>query len=119
MAYEWIKVGMGFRVTCDTRDPRTLETLVDLTTLTGHLVYYKRPDGKTGSLTVDSYTSTAMVATVSATLNPLTVSSVLDKWKNGYHGPWEFYPYGLGAGSVPYRGKEGIVVVHPQWRNAP
>jgi len=100
MADEWIKVGQTFTVTLDTTP------LVTLTSYSGHLIYYKRPDGKTGTITPDSVGLTSMVGTVSTTLNPLT----------GTPGVWEFYPYCIN-GSIILRGKEDFVEVHPQFRN--
>lgn len=113
MADEWIKVGSSFTVTCDTRDPVTNLPLITLTDYTGHLVYYRRPGGKWGTLSPDSVTATAMVATVPASLNPLTGSG---RWPDGYAGNWEFYPYCQGSGSIEFHGKSDIVVVRSQWR---
>ena len=58
MADEWIKVGQTFSVTLDTTP------LVTLLSYTGHLIFYKRPDGKTGSFAPDSVGLSSMVGTV-------------------------------------------------------
>ena len=115
MSNEYIKVGATFTVTLDIRNPATQVAAIDLTNYSGHRVYYRRPDGKTGYLSVDSFTATTLVATVDTTLNPLTVSGGDPKWRSGYSGNWRFYPYVPGAGSVTFRGKDDIVVVHPSW----
>lgn len=111
MANEWIKVGSTFTVTMDTTP------LVTLTDYSGHLIYYRRPDGKTGTIVPDTVGASSLVGTVTITLNPLTNATGPDKWKNGYSGTWEFYPYCVGSGAVIYRGQEDFVVVHPEWRN--
>lgn len=110
MADEYIKVGSTFTVTLDTTP------LVTLDQYSGHRVYYRRPDGKQGYITPDSVGTSSMVATVSTTLNPLTVSTSQEKWRDGYAGNWEFYPYCQGAGSIAFHGQEAVLVVHPQWR---
>lgn len=116
MADEWINVGRDFTVTCDIRLPDG-SALLTLSDQTGHLVYYKRPDGRTGALaTPTNITATSLVGTVPLALNPLTVSNG-GKWKDGYPGSWEFYVYCVGSGgSVVFRSKPDILIVHPQWR---
>lgn len=113
MADEYIKVGQTFTVTLST------SPLITLDEYSGHLIYYKRPDGVTGTITPDSVSATAMIGTVSTTLNPLTVSGGPSKWANGYAGAWEFYPYCIGSGGAVFRGQEDVLIVHPQWRIAP
>ncbi len=110
MSDEWIKVGSTFTVTLDTTP------LVTLTAYSGHLVKYKRPDGKTGTLTPDSVSASSVVATITPTINPLTNSSGPEKWRQGFAGAWEFYAYCVGSGSITFNSKEDIVIVHPQWR---
>ncbi len=116
MADEWIKVGMTFTVTLDIRLPDGT-ALLTLTDYTGHRIYYKRPDGKTSYIAVDTVTATTLKGTVDTTLNPISASNVPPRWANGYPGSWEFYPYVPGSGSIVFRGKEDIVIVHPEWRN--
>lgn len=110
MADEYIKVGSTFTVTLDTTP------LTNLEDFSGWLVHYRRPDGTRGTLTPSTHTGSTMVAIVTPTINPLSVSTST-KWRDGYPGAWEFYPYVQGSGSIEYHGKEGIVNVHSQFRN--
>lgn len=112
MADEWFKVGSAFTVTLLTTP------LITLTSFTGQLVMAKRPDGRVFEITPDSFDNSSMVATVTVAMNPLSVSGG-GKWKDGYAGAWEFYPYCVGSGGAEFHGKEGIQEVHPQWRNNP
>jgi hypothetical protein len=112
MPDEYIKVGSTFGVVCDTTP------LVSLLSYPGALVRGRRPDGYVFFLTPDAITDTTLSATISITLNPLTVSGSDPRWRRGYSGIWLFYAYVPGAGAAVFRGKDAPLNVHSEFRAA-
>lgn len=106
MADEFIKVGSTFDVTLD------CSPLTGVNGYSNQRIYYRRPDGKTGYLTPTSLTNTAMVGRVTPTENPIPTAANRAK-----AGAWQFYPYLTGSGTITYRGKEAVLVVHPEFRS--
>lgn len=96
----WINVGQDFQVRCDIQDPDA--AAIDAADYTGHLIYYKRPDGVHGSITPTSATGIYVTGLITLALNPLA----------GLAGVWEFYVL-MTSGSQTYRSKKTQLLVHP------
>lgn len=113
MADPFIKVGQGFRATCDIR----VDGIAPLDPSQGSQVVlnYRRPDGTAGTIVPDIIGPTTVSAWVPATLNPYPATD--PQWKNGYAGTWEFFPSGLDANGAPFVAKGDFVAVHPFFRN--
>ena len=96
MAGEHIVVGQDFTVTCDVT-PTT-----NLSSMTGHLIFYRKPGGSWSSITPTNVNASSCVGAITSAINALS----------GLAGTWEFYVYAV-SGALKFRSKIARLVVHP------